>query len=281
MKRALVTGASTGLGRDLCLALLERGWTVYATLRGAKERASLFADERGRFGPSLRVLELDVCDAAQREAAAAAVEADGGLDCLVNNAGYGLFGPFEAVGEDAWRRQMEVNFFGAVLLTKRLLPLLRASRGRVINVSSILGLVASPLSSPYAASKFALEGWSEALHHELKPHGVQVAVVEPGAFRTKFTDNLQMAAPPAGSPYDSQLEAYQRWRRKRAEGSGTPPRAVIQELVALAEARHMRFRTLVGSDARFLDGLARFLPRNWGTSLLSSLYARLMPVEAK
>lgn len=281
MKRALITGSSTGFGRDLCTSLLERGWRVYATLRDAAARGkALFGEERRRFPERLRVLELDVADAGQREAAARAVEADGGLDCLINNAAYGQFGPFEAISEEAWRRQLEVNFFAPVLLTRRLLPMLRASHGRVVNISSILGLASFPLSAPYAASKFALEGWSEALYYELKPHGVQVAIVEPGGFRTRFSDNIRMAAVEPGSPYEGQLAAYERWREKRAAKTGVPPMAVVQKIVRLVESRRMPLRTLVGVDARFLDGLGRLLPRNLATSLLSTVYSRLMPKKA-
>ncbi len=281
MKRVLVTGSSTGFGRDLCTSFLERGWKVYATLRGGAARGrELFAEEHRRFPDRLRVLDLDVTSAAQREAAAAAVEADGGLDCLINNAAYGQFGPFEAITEEAWRKQMEVNFFAPVLLTRRLLPMLRASQGRVVNLSSILGLASFPLSSPYASSKFALEGWSEALYYELKPHGVQVAIVEPGGFRTKFSDNLQVAAVPPGSPYASQLAAYERWRDKRSSGTGVPPEIVVKKIVRLVESRRMPLRTLVGTDARLLDGLGRFLPRNVATGFLARVYARLMPRQS-
>lgn len=277
MKRVLITGSSTGFGRDLASTLLERGWTVYASLRDAPARQALFADDRKRFGERLRVLDLDVADAARREAAARTIEAEGGLDCLVNNAAFGHFGPFELIPEDAWRRQFEVNFFGALFLTRRLLPALRASQGRILNISSILGLASFPLSSPYAASKFALEGWSEALYFELAPHGVQVAIVEPGGFRTKFSDNLQVTPVPAGSPYAGQSSAYARWREKRAGGAGTPPEAVVRALVRLCEARRIPLRTLIGVDARALDGLGRWLPRNWATGFLSRVYARLMP----
>ncbi|MBI4345673.1 MAG: SDR family oxidoreductase [Elusimicrobia bacterium] len=277
MKRALITGSSTGFGRDLASALLERGWTVYASLRNSAGREALFAEDRKRFGERLRVLELDVAQAAQREAAARAIEAEGGLDCLVNNAAFGHFGPFELIPEDAWRRQFEVNFFGALFLTRRLLPALRTSRGRILNLSSILGLASFPLSSPYAASKFALEGWSEALYYELAPHGVQVGLVEPGGFRTKFSDNLLVTPAPADSPYAGQSAAYARWREKRAGGAGTPPEVVVRALVRLCEARRIPLRTVVGLDARALDGIGRWLPRNLATGLLSRVYARLMP----
>ena len=112
------------------------------------------------------------------------------LDALVNNAGYGLFGVFEELSEDLIRKQMEVNFFGCVLLTQALLPSIRATRGVILNLSSMLGFFAPPMSSLYCASKFAIEGWSESLHFELAPHGVRVVLIEPGSFNTQFGSNL-------------------------------------------------------------------------------------------
>lgn len=276
MKRVLVTGSSTGFGRELCTAFIERGWFVYATLRDARTRGRMFDAEGSAYPGAVRVLDLDVTNAAQRESAAAAVEAAGGLDCLINNAAYGQFGPCEETSEDDWRRQMEVNFFGPVLLTRRLMPALRASRGRVINISSILGLASFPLSAPYSASKFALEGWSESLHYELAPHGVQVALVEPGGFRTKFADNLRISPVPDGSPYAGQAAAYNRWREKRAARSGVPPEIVVRKIVALAERRRMPLRTLVGTDARLIDGLNRWLPRSVATNLLRRVYSKIL-----
>lgn len=276
MKRVLVTGSSTGFGRGLCAAFLERGWSVFATLRRAGERQGLFAAEKARFGAALTVLSLDVADAGELDAAAAAVERAGGLDCLVNNAGFGQFGAFEEVDEAAWRRQMEVNFFGAVLLTRRLLPALRASKGTIVNLSSILGLTSLPLASPYCASKFALEGWSESLYHELRPHGVRVCVVEPGGFRTDFSRNQAFQPSPEGSPYKRQSEAFLRAREKKLRGKGVPPRAVIEKIVGLAEAGRPPLRTLAGLDAAALDAVNRALPRNWAAALLSRVYAKVL-----
>ena len=150
----------------------------------------------------------------------------------------------------------------------------------MINLSSILGLASFPLSAPYAASKFALEGWSEALYYELRPHGVGVAIVEPGGFRTKFSDNIRVAEVGPGSPYAGQLGAYQRWREKRAGGAGTPAAVVVRALVRLIEARRMPLRTLVGPDARLLDGLGRLLPRNLATGFPPRAYSWLLPKGA-
>lgn len=280
MKRVLITGTSTGFGRDLCTAFLERGWMVYATMRRALERRASFAAEQARYGEALSVLSLDVSDAAEREAAAAAVEAGGGLDCLVNNAGFGMFGPCEELTAEQWRRQMEVNFFGALFVTQRLLPALRASRGKVINVSSILGLAGFPFSAAYCASKYALEGMSEALYYELKPHGVQVGLVEPGAFRTQLAQNMDFAHVPPASAYRPQMDAYESLLEKQLKRAGVPPAAVVKTIVRLAEARRMPLRTIVGMDAKAMEGFQRFLPRNWSASLMARVYGKLLEPKA-
>ncbi len=282
MKRVLITGTSTGFGRDLCTAFLERGWHVYATMRGLTSRGDLFKAEAARYGKALTIVSLDVADAEQREAAALAVEESGGLDCLVNNAGFGMFGPFEEVSSAQWRRQMEVNFFGAVFLTQRLLPLLRASRGRVINISSILGITGFPLSSAYCASKFALEGMSEALYYEMRPHGVQVCLVEPGGFRTEFSKNITHAEVPAASVFRGQMDAYNSMVDKRLKsGPGVAPAAVVRATVRLAEQRRMPLRTVVGLDARSMNAVQRWLPRNWAASLMANIYGKLLKPRAQ
>ena len=178
-KTVLITGTSSGFGRQLAPRFLNAGWTVIATLRDASKRSDLFAADLAKSPGRLFVLSLDVARENERVAAAGFIDRqfEGKLDCLVNNAGFGLFGALEDLSEDQIRRQMEVNFFGLVLLSRSLLPHLRRARGRIINITSALGYLGMPLTSLYCASKFAVEGLSESLYYELKPHGVQVAIV--------------------------------------------------------------------------------------------------------
>lgn len=258
----LVTGASSGFGHALAGAFLAAGWEVVATLRDAPARAGRLADLARAHPGRLAVLSLDVADPAERAAVAAEVDGrPGGLDCLVNNAGYGLFGALEDLSEAQLRRQLEVNFLGPALLTRALLPALRRARGRVVNVSSVLGFRGLPLTSAYAASKFALEGWSESLHLELRPHGVQVALVEPGGHRTGFATGVEWGAGSGpGSLYAAQTAAYRalvaRFRLRRGAG----PERVARTVVRLAATRRMPLRTRVGADSRLAHLLGRVLP---------------------
>src|SRR5688572_23972764 len=164
-KVVLITGSSSGFGRLLVKAFLARDWTVVGTLRNAQRSEEIFHEELKAYAGRFFAPPLDVTREEERAAACDFIERrfEGRLDCLVNNAGFGLFGPLEESSEAQIREQMEVNFFGTVLLTRSLLPSLRKSGGRIINISSAMGYMGMPLSSMYSASKFALEGFSESL----------------------------------------------------------------------------------------------------------------------
>jgi NAD(P)-dependent dehydrogenase (short-subunit alcohol dehydrogenase family) len=278
-KIVLITGSSSGFGRLLVEAFLTRDWIVLGSLRNAQRAEEIFHEEidryRGRFFP----VSLDVARKEDHTAVSEflAREFGGRLDCLINNAGYGLFGVLEELSEQQIRDQMEVNFFGPALLTRRLLPQLRASRGRIINISSVMGYFSMPHASMYAASKYALEALSEALYHELKPHGVQVALVEPGGFRTDFGRNQQWgeANRATGSPYSIQNENFARYRERRGSGPGNPPGPVIDAVVRLAELSTMPLRVRCGADAKFLYGLKRLTPEWIQTLLFSTAFHRM------
>lgn len=282
MKSILITGASTGFGRELATVMLERGWLVYAALRNVDKRKDLFATDQKRFADQLKLVDLDVTNGKQRCKAFALLSEHGkGLDCLINNAGYGLFGALEEISEEQFRAQMEVNFFGAAFLSRDLLPLLRQNRGRIINVSSVLGLCGFPLTSAYCASKFALEGLSEALHYELRPHGVQVCVVSPGAFRTKFSANVVWGRDSSrpGSAYARQTENYRQLKQKLSSGNGNTPKTVVKVLTRLIESKNMPLRVRVGKDAHMTHLVRDFLPQRLATGLMGRVFDRIMMKE--
>lgn len=180
----LITGCSAGFGREIALAALAAGDRVLATAR----RPETLADLRDRGGDRVRTAALDVTDAGQIDAAVkTALEAFGRIDVVVNNAGNGSVGAVEELTLDELRGLMDVMFFGAVAVTKAVLPHLRAQGGgAVVQLSSMGGQLAPPGFGAYCAAKFALEGISEALAAEVAPFGVKVLIVEPGAFRTEF-----------------------------------------------------------------------------------------------
>ncbi len=274
MKTALITGCSSGIGAACVDAFLAAGFRVVATVRSDAAAASLrAAHERA----PLHVLLLDLSSKEQRRAVGEQLsEAPfaGHLDCLVNNAGYAQFGALEDLSEAELRAQMEVNFLGTALLIRELLPLLRAARGRVINVSSLFGFVGFPLTAAYCASKYALEGLSEALYYELGPHGVQVAIVEPGAHRTNFGSNVRWPER-EGATFADDTRAYRRLHARLKARGGASPRKVADAVVGLAHKRRLPLRTRVGRDASSAFLFQAALPEALVTRALSGMYGRL------
>jgi NAD(P)-dependent dehydrogenase (short-subunit alcohol dehydrogenase family) len=171
---------------------------------------------------------------------------------------------------------MEVNFFGAAMLTRAVLPFIRNALGRIINVSSICGRVAMPLSSAYCASKFALEGLTESLYFELQPHGIQVALVEPGGFRTRFGGAVRWGAQSfSESVYREETDGYLSLRNRLSARENPPdPARVSERIFRLAEARKMPLRTVIGRDAGGLSWLRRLLPESLYLHLIRVLFRK-------
>lgn len=230
---ALVTGASSGIGRAAADQLAARGWTVVGASRSATA------------GSRWQAIPMDVDDNASVAAGVAEVlDRHGRLDALVAAAGWGLAGPVETTPLDQARAQLETVFWGSVRATTAVLPPLRASGGgRVVLVSSIAGEIAIPFQAYYSAAKFALEGWAEALAYEVAPYGIHVTLVQPGNFRTGFTDARRRAAD-AGPYADAAAHAVS--VMERDERAGADPAAAAACIVGQLEARRPRRRVSVG-----------------------------------
>jgi len=238
MSRVLITGCSTGFGRLAAIELTKRGHDVVATARRPETLAELDVTLR---------LPLDVDDAAS---VTAAVAAAGPIDALVNNAGFGVGGPVETTPIDEARRCMETNLFGAARMIQAVLPGLRdRGGGTIVNVSSAAGRVGAPLDGFYAASKWGLEGLSEALHFEVGHFGIRVRIVEPGAFDTGFGAR-ELRQGLDGPPYD---ELDREWEATRPAllGDGPPADAadVAMVIAEAVESTDARLRWPVGADA--------------------------------
>lgn len=248
---ALVTGASSGVGQATARSLAQRGYRVLGTSRNPRGTGD---------SPGVAMLALDVrSDASVAACLRGVTELAGRLDLLVNNAGYELAGAVEEVSLEEARDQFETNFFGVLRMVKAVLPLMRRQReGRIINVSSLAGLAAVPFLGIYSASKFALDGYTETLRHEVKPFGIHVSQVEVGFLRTPMMNNRQAAAQP--------IPDYEPWRRRaldairEAEERGPGPELVADTVVAIAGSRRPRLRYIVGGQAKLVTRLRRFLP---------------------
>jgi short-subunit dehydrogenase len=257
---ALVTGASSGIGAMAARRLRQRGFTVYGAARRTDRLAGLAAE-------GIHELELDVTDEASVVAAIERIRVEQGrIDVLVNNAGYGSYGALEDVPMSEGRAQIEVNVFGLAQLTQLVLPMMRRQRsGRVINISSMGGRLATPLGVWYHASKFAVEGFSDALRLELHRFGVHVVLIEPGSIRTEWgsiaADKLRETS--GRGAYAEQAAAM----ATSLENSSQPdarmtsgPEVVADAIVKAATARRPRTRYKVGFGAVPLIAMRRMLP---------------------
>ena len=190
-KVAVVTGSSTGIGFETCLALARNGFLTCATMRDLQKSDEIESIAQKENLP-IRLFEMNVDDDHSVKTAMAKIENDyGHVDVLVNNAGYGLFGALEDFTMDEIKRQFETNVFGMIRVIQNVLPTMRQQRsGIIINISSMSGLAGIPSQSVYSGTKFAVEGISEALSYELEPFGIKVVLIEPGVINTEFVQDL-------------------------------------------------------------------------------------------
>jgi NAD(P)-dependent dehydrogenase (short-subunit alcohol dehydrogenase family) len=227
-----ITGASTGFGRQLAEQLLASGDHVVATARKSEQIADLV----DQYPDKALAVPLDVTqDSAVESAVSAAIEKFGRIDVLVNNAGYGIFGAVEEATEAEFMPVFETNVFGLIRVTRAVLPHLRAQRsGHIVNLSSIGGLIGSPGWGYYNASKFAVEGFSEALAGELAPLGIHVTIVEPGPFRTDFLGRSGVEAKQRIADYDSTAGKTRQYAYDQAgKQVGDPARAAAAIITAV------------------------------------------------
>ncbi|MCL2508682.1 MAG: oxidoreductase [Oscillospiraceae bacterium] len=246
-KVALVTGASRGIGKATAMRLLDDGCKVYCTARSLDQMKDL-ADKGGV------TVKLDMNDSAGVDALAERIIADGGVDVIVNNAGYGQYGPIENVPMDVGRAQMEVNFFAPVRLIQLLAGSMRErGGGRIINVSSVAGRVYSPLSGWYCASKFALEGITDCLRIELRPFNIGVSLVEPSPIKTEWSDGAKatLLETSAGTAYEEFGKKAYRLLNGATQGKAvSDAEAVVKCIMKAINAKKPKPRYLAGKIAR-------------------------------
>jgi NAD(P)-dependent dehydrogenase (short-subunit alcohol dehydrogenase family) len=275
---AVVTGSSSGIGLETVLELAAQGYMVAATMRSL-DRKGLLLEKAAEIGvtDSVFVHQLDITDSAAIPSVVNEIaQRCGRIDCLVNNAGFAMGGFAEDIELDELRKQLETNFFGHTAVTRSVLPVMRRQqRGHIIMVSSISGLAAYPVLSSYAASKFALEGWSEALRMECQGLGIKVVLVEPGAFATDiWTRNVEVGKR-AMSDDSPNKERSRRFRDRVVERAPqrSDPRQVARLIVRIAQDSNPKLRYRIGMDAHLQYLLKRILP--W------KIYERMVIASAK
>ena len=273
MPSVLVTGAARGIGRAAALRLATLGWEVYAGVRTPADGEDLAtAAPQGRVTPVL----LDVTDATQLAALDDVLGER--LDAVINNAGIGVSSPVEGVRLDELRRQFEVNVVGPVAVTQAVLPRLRASGGRVIFISSVSGRVSSPLMGAYSASKYALEALADSLRIELRPWGVNVTLIEPGAIDTDLWRTAPEMLDATEAQLSDELRALYRTHFvgaratvSRIQKQTAPIEKVIDAIEKALTSPKPRARYVVGTDARIQLAMQGVLP----TSAMDAAVAKL------
>lgn len=247
----LVTGVSSGIGRAVANAFAAKGFEVFGTSRNPASTEPV---------PGVELVRLDVTDAASVTAAVSTVvQRAGRIDILVNNAGVGVIGAAEESSVAQAQQLFDTNFFGLVRVTREVLPYLRAQRsGRIVNIGSVLGILPAPYGALYAATKHAVEGYSESLDHEVREFGIRVSVVEPAYTNTSFEAN----ATEADSPIDSYATTREQVRQalSQAVRGGDDPAVVAQVVLKAATSRTPKLRYPAGPMAHRLALLRRFAP---------------------
>ncbi|MFT5441374.1 MAG: NAD(P)-dependent dehydrogenase (short-subunit alcohol dehydrogenase family) [Myxococcota bacterium] len=250
--RILITGSNAGFGRLAVLKMASEGHHVIATMRNLAKGDALLADCKAS-GVEIEVRQLDVCDPASVDSA---LSDAAGIDVLINNAGFEVQGAVEMIDDELMRRQLDTNVMGPLRTIRAVMPSWRKrGSGVIVNLSSVAGIVASPYGGAYTASKFALEGMSEALHYEVAPAGIRVHLIEPGRFSsTDFSNNIIHPEGWEGSEHQQRQQSF-----REALGSIDSDGPQDSQLVADAIARAASdpttpFRTLVGDDALKIAG---------------------------
>ena len=272
-KVALVTGASSGFGLLTSIELAKSGFRVVATMRdlGRRERLDQAVATSG-VSARIDVRALDVTRFETIQSFVETVVGDyGRLDVLVNNAGFAVAGFAEDIKLDELRRQFETNFFGAVAMTKAALPTMRRQHsGHIIQISSIAGLHGSVTVSSYAASKHALEGWSESLRLEVNVLGIKVVLVEPGAFQTDIWTRGAVMGEQATKETSPNLQRSLRMRSTVEKLPKADPIVVAKLIVKIAQDPNPKLRYLAGRDAKLQLALKRILPWKWHEKLVAN-----------
>jgi len=254
---ALVTGASSGIGLVTAKALARAGYRVFGTSRKPVANP-----------PGIAMLICDVTDEASVDALVAEiVERTGRIDLVVNNAGVGLLGAAEESSIAQAQRLFDVNVFGVARMVNAVLPIMRKQKGgRIVNMSSALGLIPAPYNAFYAATKHAVEGYSESLDHEVRNFGIRVVLVEPGVTHTSFEENLTRADQPL-SDYESDRVRSETLMRKWVE-DGDAPEVVANTVVKAATAKKPKLRYSAGKQSGRVRALRRYLPERMVDGIL-------------
>ncbi|SDB90447.1 SDR family oxidoreductase [Williamwhitmania taraxaci] len=263
-KTILITGASTGIGKETAIYFAKKGWNVAATMRSPEKENEINTLQ------NVQLFRLDVMDETSiSEAINETIGAFGGIDVVFNNAGYALVGAFEAMSNENIKRQFETNVFGVMNVTRAILPYFRDRKGgTIINTTSMGGLLTFPLYSVYHATKWALEGFMESLQFELRQFNIKVKNIEPGAIKTDFYDrSLDFASKPGLNAYDSYVDVAHNNMLKIGK-TATGPLVVAKKVFKAANDSSYMLRYPVGGNGPLLLAIRWILPLSWFNTIV-------------
>ncbi|MFM9984146.1 MAG: SDR family oxidoreductase [Flavobacteriales bacterium] len=258
-KTILITGASSGIGRTAAIKFASEGWKVAATMRHPEKESELQKNS------NIRLFQLDVTQKQSvDEAIAAVIQEFGNIDVLVNNAGFGVDGVFEGMSDELIRSQFETNVFGLMRTTRAVIPHMRERRsGMIIQISSMGGRTTFPLYSIYHGTKWAVEGFTESLHYELKPFGIAVKLIEPGAIKTAFYSTSRISInPPDLVDYSEFVEKCNKLALDTGK-KGASPERVAEKILTVANSQNSTMRHPIAYPAGIMTIMRRILPDSW------------------
>ncbi|MBJ8108229.1 SDR family oxidoreductase [Bacillus cereus group sp. N6] len=267
-KIAVITGSSSGFGLLTTLELAKKDYLVIATMRNLNKQEDLISQAtKLNLQQNITVQQLDVTDQNSIHNFQLYIKEINRVDLLINNAGYANGGFVEEIPVEEYRKQFETNLFGAISITQLVLPYMREQKsGKIINISSISGQVGFPGLSPYVSSKYALEGWSESLRLEVKPFGIDVALIEPGSYNTNIWEvgkQLATNQSDTSSPYKEYMGKIQKHINSGSDTFGNPIE-VANKIIEIAEFKRTNLRYPIGKGVKFMIFAKRILPwRLW------------------
>ncbi|PEW79495.1 short-chain dehydrogenase [Bacillus cereus] len=274
-KIAVITGASSGFGLLTTLELAKKDYLVIATMRNINKQEDLISQAtKLNLQQNIKIQQLDVTNQNSIHNFQLHLQEISRVDLLINNAGYANGGFVEEIPVEEYRKQFETNLFGAISITQLVLPYMRVQKsGKVINISSISGQVGFPGLSPYVSSKYALEGWSESLRLEVKPFGIDVALIEPGSYNTNIWEvgkQLATNQSDTSSPYKEYMDKIQKHINSGSDTFGNPI-DVANKIVEIAESKRTNLRYPIGKGVKFMIFAKKILPwRLWEYIVLRS-----------
>jgi short-subunit dehydrogenase len=267
-KTVFITGTSSGIGKLTAMYFAQQGWNVAATMRNPQQDTELCQVSR------IKLYFLDVTNNQSIQTAiASAIQDFGQIDVLVNNAGFGVDGVFEAMTDEIIEQQFNTNVFGLMRVTRAIIPHMREKGGgTIIQIASMGGRITFPLYSIYHGSKWAVEGFSEALHYELEPFNIKIKIIEPGAIKTEFYGSSRRFIMRDDLPmYQSLVDTVEQVSQE-AGNKGESPELVAKAIFQAANDRSHKMRYVVGKPAPLLLMLRKLLPDNWYFSLVKRSY---------